>query len=443
MRGKAHVLIFFLVNLFLCSWHLHDGRNDNCISRAAMVAAVAQNGNLSIDPWHELTGDLSLIDGHYYSDKAPLPALMMVPAWWFLVHTGLVTPIADGAVPYSLLRLSGFLCGSLPLAIIITLLWLRVRRIAGAVPASLLAALPLFGSFLFVFSGSFFGHLLGALFLLGSWIAVERERAFVAGGLAAAAVLCEYPLFVFPVIWLLRYGLLRQWKNALWMCVGALPFVIVLLVYNAALTGSMFSIGYDHLVNFESEGYGLGLPKPEAILGLTFSDYRGVFFYMPVLLVAIVALVLNKDEKQLWRDPILVPVVIDFLLIAGHAMWWGGWTYGPRHLTALAVLLVWRSWPALAAARWARWPFVVTAAFGLLCAFAAKSTCWFSLPSQSRHPMISDVFEFLGWRAFTEMQLPVYLGFSPALSIALFLLTFAFAMRSLVKLDRNAPPAAT
>jgi len=441
MTSRARTAIFFSVNLFLCGWHLHDGANDNCVSRAAMVAGVVQHGTLSIDPWHEFTGDKSLVNGHYYSDKAPLPALLMVPVWWVFTKAGIMDPVADGVMPDGLLRLSGFFCGSVPLALIITLLWLRAREKPGMIPPVLLAALPVYGSFLFVFSGAFFGHLLGAVFLLGSWIALERGRPLPAGALAAAAVLCEYPLFVFPLVWLVRSLLLRQWRNAVILCVGALPFVIAIMGYNATLTGSMFSIGYDHLVNFASEGYGLGVPRPEAIFHLTITDYRGLFVYLPVLLVAMIAMVISPEEKRLWRDPIIVASTIEFLLIAGHAMWWGGWTYGPRHLTALAVILIWRSWPALAAARWVRWPFIATAGFGLLCAIAAKSTCWFSIASELRHPLISMVWANVERHTFSEMQLPIRFGFSPALSSALFVLAFVFAMRWLMKLDRTEAPA--
>ncbi|MCC6937762.1 MAG: hypothetical protein IT226_06020, partial [Flavobacteriales bacterium] len=67
LRGGT--LIFFLITLALCSWHLDSGRNANTISRAAMVAALVESGSLCIDPYQELTADKALVAGHYYSEK--------------------------------------------------------------------------------------------------------------------------------------------------------------------------------------------------------------------------------------------------------------------------------------------------------------------------------------------------------------------------------------
>ena len=80
-------VVFFLLVLALCSWHLDTGRNANTISRAAMVAALVEHGTLCIDPYEALTEDKALVAGHYYSEKAPLPALIVAPFWYCLLYT--------------------------------------------------------------------------------------------------------------------------------------------------------------------------------------------------------------------------------------------------------------------------------------------------------------------------------------------------------------------
>jgi hypothetical protein len=122
-------------------------------------------------------------------------------------------------------------------------------------------------------------------------------------------------------------------------------------------------------------------------------------------------------------------------------MWWGGWSYGPRHLTAIAVMLAWRSLPALGAASWARWPFFLTATFGVLCAVAAKSTCWFAVASEYRHPLAELVWWNVARHSFNGMQLPALAGFSGAMSTALFMVALIFAMRLLVKRDHARLPS--
>ncbi len=426
--SRRRTVLFFSINLFLCSWHLYEGMNDNIVSRAAMVAAITEDGTLRIDEFHELTGDKSLINGHYYSDKAPLPAFIVLPFWWAADRLGWVDRADEGTLNVRLLRLGGFLCGSLPFAIITTLLWSRLYRSVFNrwLTPSLLAMLPLFGSFLFVFSGSWFGHLIGAAFLLGAFILLERKQLLSSGALAAAAVLCEYTLVIFPLCWMLLAAIRAQWRDVLRIGIGALPFAVLLLVYNGIITGSAFSIGYDHLAGFgyRKDTYGFGLIDPVAVFGLSISDYRGLFCYMPVLLPALIALFVLPGWRKLWKDPVLVPAFLMFLLICAHGMWWGGWTYGPRHLTAVAVLLAFRSFPALLMIRWGAWAFWPMALFGVVCAFAAKSTIWFSCPDTQRHPLTELVFRIAG-TFHSWMQWPHYLwDADPAICTRTFLVLF-------------------
>ncbi|MFZ1686520.1 MAG: hypothetical protein WAU70_03800 [Flavobacteriales bacterium] len=415
--SRKRTALIFLVNLFLCSWHLFEGMNDNIVSRAAMVATITEDGTLCIDKYQALTRDKAFIAGHYFSDKAPLPAFVVLPFWWAADRMGLVDPGADGTLNLPLLRLGGFLCGSLPFAIIVTLLWRRLHRSAAPrfLSPVLLSMLPLFGSFLFVFSGSWFGHLPGAALLLGAFILLERGDHALFGMLAAAAVLCDYPLVLFPLFWAALMAFRKQWRNLLRISFGAVPAVIAFMAYNAATTGNPLSIGYDHTsgFGFRKETYGFGLIDPAAIWGLTLSDFRGIFFYMPVLLPALGALLIMSGLQRLWKDPLLAPAVLSFLLICAHGMWWGGWTYGPRHLTAVAVLLAYRAFPALLNMRWAPWVFWPTALFGLLCAFAAKSTIWFSCPDREHHPLTAIILPTVG-KFHSWMQWPNYLYDVPA-----------------------------
>lgn len=112
MSPRARMLVFFGATLFLCSWHLDGGHNDNTMSRALAVAALVGHGTLEITEHHDLTGDKALIDGHYYSDKAPLPVFIVAPFWWLGRVIGAVKPGELGYFNDGLLRLGGFLCGS-------------------------------------------------------------------------------------------------------------------------------------------------------------------------------------------------------------------------------------------------------------------------------------------------------------------------------------------
>lgn len=440
-------LPFLLLMLLLCAWHLDRGPNDNTMSRAAMVAALVEHRSLCIDPYHTHTQDKSLIDGRHYSDKAPLPALLVTPVYAAVVAAGLVSPGPDGLLTPQLLMLGGLLCGGISSGP-------DHHPVLDAAPApghsalpALLATLPFLGSFLFVYSGSFNAHLLGALFALLALMAVEDDRPLRAGLWTGCAVLCEYPLAVLAVWWAVR----PLWGEGPWparlrsslrFIAGGLPAAALLLIYNTALTGSPFSIGYEHEAHytFMHDSYGLALPSLSALWGLTFSGYRGLFVYMPVLLAGLLAWGLSVRRDHTWRqDPVLPALLALLLVIASYRMWWGGWAIGPRHLSAAAVLLAWRWLPLVAEHRWLRLPVAITGAFGLVVAVAAKGTVWYSFPTEVQRPLRDRLWPALQEGAWTDMQVPVSFGLSPASSSVLFVVMLIATLSFLWWHERTRP----
>lgn len=430
--ASAHwleALVVFLSVLLLCSWHLDRGHNANTVSRAAMVAALVEHGTLRIDTYHTLTEDKALVNGHYYSEKAPLPALLVVPFWWAAHQLHLITPGEHGLLTEGLLQLGGFLCASLPLALIITFTWLRLRDRETALPAEWMALLPFLGSFIFVYGGSFHGHLLAALFLLMAWRARTNERNILAGAFASAAVLSEYSLFVFPLAWVLQ-DLFRKRSQALVrLALGGAPGILLLLIANWKVTGSPLTLPYSHVAAHVDTAsvFGMSVPTLPALWGLLFSFYRGLFTHAPVALLCLIAFLVLRPRTG-WREwlthPLALPAVLLVLMMSAHSMWWGGWAFGPRHLTAVAVLLLAGGIPLLPARAWVKWSFLALSAWGLLLAFAAKSTTWYGLPTEVRHPFAEMILPAVYHKQFTDMQWPLAAGFSATMGTFLFVLTF-------------------
>ncbi len=438
---KVRITVAFLLVVALCSWHLDTGHNANTMSRAAMVAALVEHGTLCIDQYHQLTEDKALVEGHYYSEKAPLPALLVAPFWYLANAMHLVKPAENGLLTDELLRLGGFLCGSLPLALIIIITWRRLRNSTLPLPKYWIASLPFLGSFLFVYSGSFHGHLLAALFLMIAWRARTNGHALVSGFFASAAVLCEYSLFVFPLIWLVQDTAQRNWKAIGAQVFGGLPGVMVLFWMNLLVTGRPWILPYANVAEHVDRSggvLGLGMPSIEGLYGLLFSNFRGLFTHAPVtILCAIVAFAWMWRHG--WRRTVLHPLVLPSLLlvcmIAGHSMWWGGWAFGPRHLTTVAVLLLAAAIPRLPDRPWADGALVYLSIWGLLVAITAKCTTWYSLPTAVKHPFGEMILPAVLQRSFTDAQWPVIVGFSSIMGTVLFVLAFIFVMRFLRRLD--------
>lgn len=418
--------------LLLSSWHLDEGHNDNTMSRAAMVAALVEHGTLHIDTYEQLTGDKAVLNGHFYSDKAPLPALVVTPFWWVAARTGLAQPGEHGLLTDGLLRLGGFLCGSVPFALIITLLALRLVRAGVPLPHALYAAaLPMFGSFLFVYSGSFYSHLPGACLLLLGALAFEREQWWRCGAWCGAAVLCEYTLAVVPIVVCAVLLLQRRWTPLMQVVAGGVPWALLLMGYNVATTGHALEPLYAHEAHytFMEQRMGFALPTADALFGLTLSPYRGLLWYMPALAVLLAYAIGRiawgegaRPSAYTWA------ALAGIVAVSGYAMWWGGWAYGPRHLCATAVLLLLAC--PIALLHDLRWRTALHAAsiVGLLMAWSAKSTVWYSLPTEERMPFRTIILPHLANSDWNAWQWPVRLGLSPMSASLLFLLIFAAAL---------------
>lgn len=445
MKRRWSATAFFLIVLGLASWHLDVGHNANTMSRAAMVAALVEHGSLRIDPYHQLTDDKALVDGHYFSEKAPLPALVVVPFWYLADRLGLVEAGENGLLTDGLLRLGGFLCGSLPFALLALLLFHRLKASPLPWPRAWLALLPLLGSFLFVYSGSFHGHLLAALFLVLAWLLRRKEVHVISGALASAAVLCEYSLFVFPLAWLLQDIAARRWKPLAAQVFGGLPGLLFLGLMNLLVTGSPITLPYSAVaahVDRSGGTLGLGGPRLDGLFGLLFSSYRGLFTHAPVAIIcALVALMAMRRQgwRWTWMHPLVLPSIALVLMIAGHSMWWGGWAFGPRHLTSVAALLILSALPRLPQRPWADGALAWLCGWGVIVALAAKVTTVYSLPTEVLHPFREMILPQFMHRAFTESQWPVLVGFSPTMGTFLFALALIFALRALRRLPNDAP----
>lgn len=417
----VRALLFFLVLLVPLGWHLDHGTNDNTMARAATVASLVDRGTLEITPIHTVTGDKALVEGRYFSDKAPLPTFLVLPFHAAAVRLGLAPRTENGSLSPALLRLGGLLCGTLPLALIITLLWTDLAAAHGR-HAALLATMPVMGSFLFVYSGSFYNHLLGALFVLLGARAAGRKAWMEAATWGGAAFLCESVLLVFPMFWALQAPTLEWRRNWPRMALGLLPSALLAAWHNAAVTGSPFVFPNAFAVNYQAmhSSYGFGTWQPQAWLHLLWTDYRGLFFYMPVLWMGLLSFSRWHLRKAL-GSPYVAPSIVLILAFLTHATWWGGWTYGPRYLMAPALLLLHITISTVPATPVARRSVLALATFGMVCAAAAKSTVWYSFPTGVMHPLLTEVWPRLLSGNFTDMQWPVWLGISPTMGTLLFL----------------------
>ena len=78
---RRFLAAFFLVNLVLASYFLDTWSTSNPVSRALPALTLVEEGTLKINTYASRSGDKARVGEDYYSDKAPLPTLVMAPVY--------------------------------------------------------------------------------------------------------------------------------------------------------------------------------------------------------------------------------------------------------------------------------------------------------------------------------------------------------------------------
>jgi hypothetical protein len=291
-----------------------NGWNQN--AHYALVRAVSQ-GTLTIDETRtEIgdlgTGDVTLVDGHYYSNKAPGLAFVTVPALVMLDAVGMRTTGDPTRVIWALHIWS--------IALPAVLLLIAFRLVADDfAPGFGTAAAATLGiaTLVLPFSTLFFSHVLAAALAFLAFGALWRERrgpprarwvAF-AGVLAGYAVTTEYTSALAGLaLWLLVLAREPRIRRAVAYVLGVAAGLLPLAAYNYWAFGSVTHVSYEeNQVEPVGGFFGIGAPSGRVALDLLFSGW-GMLTHMPIVALGIVGAVLLVRSGRRAEGMVLLAV---------------------------------------------------------------------------------------------------------------------------------------
>ena len=385
-RRRTQSLLLFFILLIAYAYFLPRWAEWNQNSRINLTRAIIEQGTLQIDDYYQNSGDYAHFEGHYYTDKAPglsflavpvyalaRPLLQSAPARQIMdrianskafgdtlndTGTGLLTDkIYSAAVIY----VATFFTVSVPSAILGVLLFLFLIDI-GTPPAwsSLIALIFGLCTNAFPYSGAFYGHQLVAFLLFGAFFIafkIKREElsprwAFLAGLALGYALITEYPAFLiaFAIFLYMLWTLYQRFKSNAWpwialFIVGGIPPGLLMMSYDLAIFHTLLPVGYEYselYLDLHSTGFlSLTYPHIEALVGITFSPERGLFYMSPVLLLAVVGFYYWWRSHRHRAEFILcLWATISFFLFNGSSvMWQGGFAIGPRYVIPMLPFL--------------------------------------------------------------------------------------------------------
>lgn len=371
-RSARFVVLLFVILLFSFLWaHQLNYAGATPSSRLALLNAVLREGTLTIDRWHENTPDKAIMNGHYYSDKAPGTVALALPAVGVAMHIQSAFGI-DLDSETAWLICSWVACAfsqALPAALGGTVLfvWLSkfvCRRVAFiTVFALTLGSIPLPYCTLLFSHSQVFGLLSISIWALALFLEdfIPPWRMSLAGFCIGLALASEYTAGL-EVVGLAGYALACRSKGRmlflLWMC---LPLLLI-PIYSAATMGNPFVLPYSHQAKFPemSKGiYAIMWPNLENFGRLMVGPTRGLVFWTPFLAMAgIGAFVMSgridADSSRRWKLGLTLTLpLLHVIVISGRTWdWQAGYTLSARYMTPILPLL---SLPcALGLERWWR-----------------------------------------------------------------------------------------
>jgi hypothetical protein len=397
------------------------GWNQN--SRFDTVRAVVEQHSLIIDDYVANTGDFSVVNHHFYGDKAPGLQLLALP-----VYAGLHPFFEDGRRPRGrLVHLGAYLCTlfavALPSALAVAVLCAVARLLgASARAAALLAAAYAFGTLAFPYATLFYSHQLTASLLLFAFALLVRARAegqwtraamTAAGFLLGYAIATEYPAaLAVAVIGLYALATTRPPSRVLWMAIGGVIPLLALAAYHTVVFGGPFTVGYDSSPDGAREGgmiLGVTLPSLRVLGKVLFAESRGLLRHVPWLVLALPGAALLAASRARRAEGITLLALIaaglwfNSSLTRTVADWKGGTGVGTRHLVPyLPFYVLGMAGLARALRRPRRWPLASRAAVAAFVCLAVLSTARMTLATAVR-PEAPDVDE-----PFADYILPLW-----------------------------------
>ena len=426
-RGHAFVIAAVLVFSYA---YFYQGEGYNQNSRFDLTRAIVEKHTLRIDAYHENTGDKAFWEGHFYSDKAPGLALTAIPVW-AAGRIALRAARKDPAEPRLVVAeryLVTVVTVALPSAVAAACLFMLALKLGASVGGAGFAGLVLgLGTPFWCYATLFWSHGPSAALLLFAFAAAVALREFdsprrdlllgCSVGLAAGwATVTEFPaaapaaiLALLALAYAWPSGGTRLFRVAIGVAAGALPCIVVLMIYNGLAFGSPFKLGYsiaaqEYWPDMRQGFVGVTYPKAHVLREILVGHYRGLLRLAPLVGAAPFGLWLLWKKANARGSALAVAAIALWYVLfnASFGNWRGGWAYGPRYLSpalpflCLPLALLWTR-----SSLGFRLLLAVLGLYGACISLIAVSTDVMP-PSNVKSP----VQEFL-WPAFRAGHLPL------------------------------------
>jgi len=299
---KVELLIFIV--LVISYGYFFRKIDWNSGTRLDLVWSIVEHHSLSIDAYHENTGDKALYKGHFYTDKAPGISFLGVPFYFVASKILKFCNSPSALVDYIFkIYIPTFFVVILPSAISGVIFYRLANLFLNSIGLSILGSMSYsLGTIVFFYSNMFYAHYVaGFLFFTAFYILIksanikeiDKSKILLSGSLLGLAILCEYPMVVFAVFIFIYLSIVtKSIKKLIYLALPVCFAIIILCIYHYACFDNSLKTGYNYeyshyFAKYHAQGIsGIKLPKLSRIIKLTFGLKRGIFMMHPFLLFA-------------------------------------------------------------------------------------------------------------------------------------------------------------
>jgi len=352
-------ILVLLVAFFIFLAFSEFSRNGpNPSSRFMLTKAIVLNGTLSIDKSEVeyYSGlDYAVKNGTYYLDKAPGLSFISIPFYFVgneLYKAGIVLPKND-AFNYGgdsngfffIILFTTFVSAFGVMKFYETLKLLNFSEKVSLASAFIFGLATLY----FVFSSSLFSHSFLAAALIFSIYELlkyqksgARSNILLSGTALGIAITIEYTIIIFlPIFLLYMFMKAKKIADAKKYSQFLAPVALIgllLAAYNTATFGCPTCLSYNYSTFIDTQKFDHDIR--DGLYVLLVSTYRGIFFFNPVLLLAIPGFYFLYKRREHEAIFFAMVVVAQVLLISSYSYLTGGLSYGPRHLIAIIPFMM-------------------------------------------------------------------------------------------------------
>ncbi len=348
---KIFITVFILISLHVAP---EGSQSDRYI---VAVRSLVDSGTFALQGDIPRPVDIVEINNNFYSVIAPGLPIIFAPVYY--LHRSIMNAlqIPFGEVFWGIFHVLSNIFVMSPLVAITAVAMFKIlKRLTNQIDKQiLLTFIFIFGSLAFFYAtnGIWVHVYTMSLVFIAFTLIVSKKNDFLIGLVMGLAQIIDY-IAVLPIFWLIGFwiytnhneNLSQIIKKAVFLFMGYGIFLSGLMYYNYAITGSIFqtpnSIFLQQAVQ-QGRSAHTGMftsPSFASLWGLSFSPYRGIFLYFPMMFLFLWTLV----KKQFDRDKIILFsflfVAFTFMFNSTYYAWSGDSCFGPRHLVMAIPFMI-------------------------------------------------------------------------------------------------------